>query len=569
MEGKLQSKMKVAVRVRPALNREDHICVSTDRAAITIFNQKNINENITYKSPTIFDINSNQKDVYADLVQPEVNHILEGKNVSIFAYGASGSGKTHTMLGSPVDPGIIPRLIQDLFDSFPCQTEHSYKMSFSYLEICNEKILDLMSDNSENLPIRENVHQNIFVSNLTETEIGSFEDFLKMFGSASDSNRTTATTYPSANSRNSHSILLLKVVKTDLHTLKQCHLSKVFLVDLAGPEDNQLTGNEGSRYKKSALVNKSLFAFVDVIDAINHGNRPILFRSSKLTRLLQNSLCGSSHIVLIVNIAPEAKHYHDTYCSLNFASKQKKIVDNPAVGELATAYNIKLPNSKQMHFIEKDKNAKENTKISLDSAKKLKLSSTGSEQSKSSVVDLKQQMLKMEESLKSQTYLNSKIPAKDQKLELHKVQTKNCTEMTRTRTKIKDDQKSKLKNSRVKQSKSNDRKNLSCLKKDSKKEFTPRYFRSITTKNDYLLIENKQKNHRDDVLKILNSQCEKDLMLLHTVGKNRAQMIIEWSQYHGPFQQIEDLVRIPDLGKKYLTQFLHQNHLLSMDKENL
>lgn len=59
-------------------------------------------------------------------------------------------------------------------------------------------------------------------------------------------NRTTATTYPSVNSSSSHSVLLLKIVKTDLHTLKQCHLSKVFLVDLAGPEDNQLTGNEGS-----------------------------------------------------------------------------------------------------------------------------------------------------------------------------------------------------------------------------------------------------------------------------------------------------------------------------------
>ena len=49
--------------------------------------------------------------------------------------------------------------------------------------------------------------------------------------------------------------------------------------------------------------------------------------------MFQDSIGGSCHSVMITNIAPEERYYYDTYCTLNFATKSKKIVNNTAVKE--------------------------------------------------------------------------------------------------------------------------------------------------------------------------------------------------------------------------------------------
>ena len=86
-------------------------------------------------------------------------------------------------------------------------------------------------------------------------------------------NRTSAETHLNANSSRSHSILLVKVIKTELQTLKQCHMSKVFLVDLAGSEDNHNTGNEGTRWVISLLIkNHYSFNFVSLSIKCHYGN---------------------------------------------------------------------------------------------------------------------------------------------------------------------------------------------------------------------------------------------------------------------------------------------------------
>jgi kinesin family protein 18/19 len=46
-----------------------------------------------------------------------VSDVLMGYNATVFAYGATGSGKTHTMVGSPEQPGIMVRALNDLFQA--------------------------------------------------------------------------------------------------------------------------------------------------------------------------------------------------------------------------------------------------------------------------------------------------------------------------------------------------------------------------------------------------------------------------------------------------------------------
>ena len=77
--------------------------------------------------------------------------VLSGYNGTIFAYGQTSSGKTHTMQGVIHDEelqGIIPRIVKDIFDRKDAMEEDEnlkFTITASYLEIYLEKISDLLS----------------------------------------------------------------------------------------------------------------------------------------------------------------------------------------------------------------------------------------------------------------------------------------------------------------------------------------------------------------------------------------------------------------------------------------
>lgn len=54
--------------------------------------------------------------MYQKTTKGLVQDVIEGYNATVFAYGATGSGKTHTMLGTSLDPGIMIRALNDLFN---------------------------------------------------------------------------------------------------------------------------------------------------------------------------------------------------------------------------------------------------------------------------------------------------------------------------------------------------------------------------------------------------------------------------------------------------------------------
>ncbi|KAK7487890.1 hypothetical protein BaRGS_00020791 [Batillaria attramentaria] len=331
---KKQTRVKVVIRVRPPLSADAKVCVSTTGdSKVEIFNHRNVRENLQYQFSSVFDKSSTQRDVFDAYVRPLLNHALEGENVSIFAYGPTGAGKTYTMLGTEDDPGMIPRVIHTLFQSLTSSTtcikfkdskKESHRVSFSFLEIYNEKVQDLLNPKETDLPIREDAMHNIFVAGLTEKTIHSFDDFKNLFGPASN-NRTVAATKLNDRSSRSHSIVQLRV---DTFRAGKVFHGKIYLIDLAGSEDNRRTGNQGIRLKESGAINKSLFVLGEVVDAINNNLPRIPYRNSKLTRLLQDSIGGSCHSVMITNVAPEESYYYDTYCTLNFASKSRKVVNS-------------------------------------------------------------------------------------------------------------------------------------------------------------------------------------------------------------------------------------------------
>jgi DNA uptake protein ComE-like DNA-binding protein len=250
--------------------------------------------------------------------------------VTLFAYGVTGTGKTHTMRGGMKlsDRGVIPRLLSGIYRrgrkvAKDSGGETSVSITLSYYEIYNDKVYDLF-ESPENrtlagLPLREKEGKTIVVG-LSERACDDLKDFEKLYIEANN-NRSTAGTKLNAQSSRSHAILMVKVYQISSEgTL----ISTASAIDLAGSEDNRRTDNGKERMVESASINKSLFVLSQCIDAIGRGDKRIPYRESKMTRIL--SLGQNNGItIMILNLAPLRSYHLDTLSSLNVSSRAKRI----------------------------------------------------------------------------------------------------------------------------------------------------------------------------------------------------------------------------------------------------
>ena len=262
---------------------------------------------------------------------PHVKSLFHGYDVTIFAYGVTGTGKTHTMRGGLrlADRGVIPRLLSNVFrrgkkivkDS---QGATDVKVALSYYEIYNDKVYDLLEPPEKRtpsgLPLRAEANGKTVVAGLSERPCEDLKDFEKMYIEANN-NRVTASTKLNAHSSRSHAILRVKLTQT---TGDQVTESTASAIDLAGSEDNRRTDNGKERLVESAAINKSLFVLSQCINAISNGDKRIPYRESKMTRILS---LGQNHgiTVMILNLAPMRSYHLDTLSSLNVSSRAKRI----------------------------------------------------------------------------------------------------------------------------------------------------------------------------------------------------------------------------------------------------
>jgi hypothetical protein len=119
-----------------------------------------------------FDCASGQADVYENAAQGIVDSVLAGYNGTIFAYGQTGTGKTHTMEGAPAsgpaNRGIIPSAFEHVFAAIAGSSGRQYLVRASYLEIYNEEIRDLLSKSpKERLELKEHKDSGVYVKGLT------------------------------------------------------------------------------------------------------------------------------------------------------------------------------------------------------------------------------------------------------------------------------------------------------------------------------------------------------------------------------------------------------------------
>ncbi|KAG8960479.1 kinesin-like protein Klp5 [Tulasnella sp. 419] len=288
-----------------------------------------------YTFDRVFNESAHQIDVFENTTKPLLDGLLDGFNATVFAYGATGCGKTHTISGTEADPGIIYLTMAELFNKIEERRDDLIiDVSLSFLEIYNEEIRDLLSDHGTQAPrgglsIREDKSNRVVVSNLTERKPTNADEVKEMV-LLGNNRRTQSPTHANETSSRSHAVLQINVSQSPrtASTTEERTMATLSIIDLAGSERASATKNMGERMVEGANINKSLLALGNCINALCESGgrtRHVPYRNSKLTRLLKFSLGGNCKTVMIVCVAPTSAHFEDTHNTLKYANRAKNI----------------------------------------------------------------------------------------------------------------------------------------------------------------------------------------------------------------------------------------------------
>ncbi|MFS7998553.1 putative plus-end-directed kinesin ATPase [Helianthus anomalus] len=317
--------ISVTVRFRPLSEREyqrgDEIAWYADGDKLV---RNEYNPVTSYAFDRVFGSSAVTQEVYEVAARPVVKTAMEGVNGTVFAYGVTSSGKTHTMHGDHHSPGIIPLAIKDVFSIIQDTPGREFLLRVSYLEIYNEVINDLLDPTGQNLRVREDA-QGTYVEGIKEEVVLSPGHALSFIAAGEEHRHVGSNNFNLLSSR-SHTIFTL-MIESSAHgdEYDGVIFSQLNLIDLAGSESSK-TETTGLRRKEGSYINKSLLTLGTVIGKLSEGKAShVPYRDSKLTRLLQSSLSGHGHVSLICTITPASSNMEETHNTLKFASRAKRV----------------------------------------------------------------------------------------------------------------------------------------------------------------------------------------------------------------------------------------------------
>lgn len=324
----LKGSIRVFCRVRPLSKKETgqgdtSICEAVDQMTVKVKDEQ-------FAFDAVFTPGT-QEEVFEDC-RDLVQSAADGYNVTMFAYGQTGAGKTFTMYGTKGNEGTAPRTIHEIYRVCEQGSDRfTYTVMGSMLELYCNAIVDLLAKGNPNqskakLNIRQEKNGAVYMEGLTEEQCNTAEELMAMMDRGNDQ-RTVAATAMNSESSRSHLVLLIKIISVNKET-KETLKGKMLMCDLAGSERLKKSEVTEHQQKEAIEINRSLTALGDVIEALTKGGKGVVpYRNHKLTQLMQDSLGGTAKTLMFVNCSPASSNLDETFMSLKYAQRAKKITN--------------------------------------------------------------------------------------------------------------------------------------------------------------------------------------------------------------------------------------------------
>lgn len=311
-----QEKIKTFVRMKYSNNVTECFKWNRDSTGriLSLFSDDGILTN-QFNFDRIFGPNEDNERIFNSM-SPMMKLAIEGYNVCVISYGVSGSGKTHTMIGNDVQPGIIPKSMNFIFEN-GSRNISDLKISCSIFEIYNEHYYDLLDRNEKQDDLKK----------IAEVQIKSINEFFRIFNMANNF-RKTANTMRNQLSSRSHAVYRITMKGLSRETNNNLN-SNVIMLDCAGQENfNDLEDDAENQVRSYEMsnINKAHSTFASVIRCLKRGDEFVNFRNSKLTFLLKPYLTGSAKTLIIATTSSEKKYLQTSksiYRIINSANKIK------------------------------------------------------------------------------------------------------------------------------------------------------------------------------------------------------------------------------------------------------
>lgn len=335
------SKIVVCVRKRPLSKKEklknDPDAIKASDNTVHVFEPKlkvdltKYTEVHPFTFDMAFDENAKNQDVYSSCAKPLVQAFFEGSKVTCFAYGQTGAGKTHTMMGTPEEPGLYTLALRDIFEMKQRKEYAHLGIYISFFEIYGSKLFDLLNG-KKRVECREDAKQRVRIIGLEERLCEDPEQVAKTIEEGGKC-RSTGTTGANADSSRSHAILEIQLKYMDTQTEDgndadpSTVYGKLSFIDLAGSERAaDTTHSDRQTRMEGAEINKSLLALKECIRALGQNQYHTPFRGSKLTLVLKDSfISADSRTVMIANVSPAASNCEHTLNTLRYADRVKEL----------------------------------------------------------------------------------------------------------------------------------------------------------------------------------------------------------------------------------------------------
>lgn len=270
-----------------------------------------------------------QEEVFTDC-KDLVQSAVDGYNVTMFAYGQTGAGKTFTMYGCPGQLGTAPRTIDEIFAvTEQGKDRFTYTVMASMLELYLNDLVDLIGKANGNKNTKLNIRTDkagaVVIDGATETECTCPQELNDMLDKG-NAQRTVAPTAMNSESSRGHLVLIIKIISVNKETKQQLQ-GKILICDLAGSERIKKSQVSAEGEKEAIEINKSLTALGDVISGLTKASKTIPYRNHKLTMLMQDSLGGTAKTLMFVNCSPANSNLDETLMSLKYAARAKQITN--------------------------------------------------------------------------------------------------------------------------------------------------------------------------------------------------------------------------------------------------